>query len=183
VWDTVGALGIPGIFNFVGKDLYQFHDVKLSRIIENAYHALAIDERRQPFQPALWEQNEDAVGQTLEQVWFAGVHSNVGGGYSECGLSDIAFDWMARKAQACDLALDQDYIKQHIDPKYTGELRNSMTLLYRVFGRGDRAIGTKPEYKEKVHKSAIDRMKSANLKYGPQNLISYQKSPKFELAE
>ncbi len=106
VWDTVGALGIPGLFSFVGKELFEFHDVTLSKIVENAYHALALDERRQPFLPTLWEQNAGAVNQTLEQVWFAGVHSNIGGGYSECGLSDIAFTWMAGKAQACDLELD-----------------------------------------------------------------------------
>src|SRR6516164_6604473 len=55
VWDTVGALGAPGFLGqFVNKDKYKYHDVGLSPHIENAYHALAIDERRKPFQPNLW---------------------------------------------------------------------------------------------------------------------------------
>ena len=183
VWDTVGALGVPGLFNFVGKELFQFHDVRLSKIVENAYHALALDERRQPFLPTLWEQSDDAVGQTLEQVWFAGVHSNVGGGYSECGLSDVAFLWMARKAQACGLALDEEYIKQHISPNPGGVLRDSMSLFYRVFGRGDRSIPAGAKFRQKVHKSALDRMSKTSAKYKPENLVAYRKTAEFQQTE
>jgi len=78
VWDTVGALGartpLLGCFT---KPLVSFFHTHLSPGIKNAYHALAIDEKRGVFQPALWtgEINSD---QTLEQAWFAGVHSDVG---------------------------------------------------------------------------------------------------------
>jgi len=86
VWDTVGALGIPlRWFNGLNKK-YEFHDVKLSSQIKYAYHALAIDERRKIFEPTLWEVSESAVksgDQICEQVWFPGVHSNVGGGWLE----------------------------------------------------------------------------------------------------
>ena len=183
VWDTVGALGIPGALSFVGKEFYEFHDVTLSKSVENAYHALALDERRQPFEPSLWEQDATVANQTLEQVWFAGVHSNIGGGYSDCGLSDVTFDWMARKAQACNLALDPDYIKQHIDPKPTGVLRDSMTLFYRVFGKGDRTIPLGAKYRQKIHKSAIDRMNQPDVHYNPANLAAYRKSPEFQQTE
>ena len=106
VWDTVGALGVPaGGLRFIGKSRYNFHDTGLSERIRYAYHALAIDERRKAFEPSLWTRPkgrgtaQGAVTQTLEQVWFSGVHSNVGGGYPDCGLSDIAFLWMVDKAK------------------------------------------------------------------------------------
>ena len=107
VWDTVGALGIPidGFRPPFLSRLWSFHDTKLSRYVLNAYHALAIDERRRPFKPTLWVQQDDAQDQTLEQVWFAGVHCDVGGGYSDPGLSEIPLLWMAEKARSCGLAL------------------------------------------------------------------------------
>ena len=87
VWDTVGALGIPvrGL-RALRKGRYEFHDVELSKYVKHGYHALAIDEGRGPFKPSLWAAKENP-GQTVEQVWFAGVHSDVGGGYASSGLS------------------------------------------------------------------------------------------------
>src|SRR5215213_6489991 len=78
VWDTVGALGIPVGIPWLPESWlhafnqhWEFHDVKLSSIVENAYQAVAIDERRPQFQPTLWEQQDHAVvqGQVMEQVW------------------------------------------------------------------------------------------------------------------
>ena len=92
VWDTVGALGMPvrGL-RFINRLMgLEFHDVKLSSTVDHACHAVAIDEKRKPFMPALWEQQAHAMGQKMEQAWFAGVHSNIGGGYEDAGLSDIA---------------------------------------------------------------------------------------------
>jgi uncharacterized protein (DUF2235 family) len=90
VWDTVGSLGIP-INKKHNLNKYSFHDVKLSSTIMNAYHALAVDEKRNLFQPTLWEVSpKKASEQNVEQRWFIGSHSNVGGGYSDTGLSDIA---------------------------------------------------------------------------------------------
>src|SRR5262245_15503931 len=82
VWDTVGALGIPlGLFSNWNQRRYRFHDTELSRLVRNAFHALAIDEQRGPFVPSLWEwPKRDIENQIVEQVWFPGVHSNVGGG-------------------------------------------------------------------------------------------------------
>ena len=106
VWDTVGALGIPGMRGRLAERMWGFHDTQLSSHVSNAFHALAIDERRRPFAPTLWDRPADAPGQTLEQVWFAGVHSDVGGGYPNPGLSEIALLWMAGRAAACGLAFD-----------------------------------------------------------------------------
>lgn len=111
VWDTVGALGIPT--NLPGWDwvsrqftdweqLWGFHDTQLSSHVKFAYHALSIDEQRDPFKPTLWTQGGGG-GQTLEQVWFAGVHTEVGGGSRDSSLSDIALLWMVDKAKGCGL--------------------------------------------------------------------------------
>ena len=67
-----------------------FHDTDLSTTVGAAFQALAIDEKRRPFEPTLWRQQEDAKGQRLEQVWFTGVHCYVGGGYLDGALADIA---------------------------------------------------------------------------------------------
>ena len=110
VWDTVGALGVPtsGPLGWWTRRRWGFHDVQLSGRVEHAYHALAIDERRKPFAPTLWQADDaHADQQHVEQVWFAGVHSNVGGGYPDCGLSDTTLWWMAGKARAAGLELDQ----------------------------------------------------------------------------
>ncbi|MFM7169037.1 MAG: DUF2235 domain-containing protein, partial [Planctomycetaceae bacterium] len=106
VWDTVGALGIPwGIFSqniavdllsSVNAGKYSFLESDLSPAIPRAYHALALDEQRVPFEPTLFAGPRVSDGSIL-QVWFAGAHSNVGGGFADTGLSDIALDWMIRQ--------------------------------------------------------------------------------------
>lgn len=106
VWDTVGALGIPlDAFRFLNDARYGFHDVELSSIVENAYHAVAIDEHRPEYDVALWSPTIKPH-QTMEQRWFIGAHSDVGGGYEDRRLSDITLRWMQQKAAACGLALD-----------------------------------------------------------------------------
>jgi uncharacterized protein (DUF2235 family) len=106
VFDTVGALGIPLRVAALTKR-WSFHDVRLGAHVHTAVHALAIDERRGPFRPTLWERQPEAPRtQRLHQVWFAGVHSDVGGGYPDHGLGDLALRWMAR--QANDAGLDVD---------------------------------------------------------------------------
>ncbi|MGC4035056.1 MAG: DUF2235 domain-containing protein [Chitinophagaceae bacterium] len=110
VWDTVGSLGIPlPWFNWWNKK-YLFHDVKLGSQIQYAYHALAVDEQRKSFAPTLWEpsNNEGSNNKQIsEQVWFAGTHSNVGGGYVDNGLSNITLNWMIDKAKDTGLEFDE----------------------------------------------------------------------------
>ncbi|MBV8334917.1 MAG: DUF2235 domain-containing protein, partial [Alphaproteobacteria bacterium] len=95
VWDTVGALGIPGS-RMCSSD-YAFHDTSLGAHVRHAFQALAIDERRGNFQPAIWVKTDRE--QILRQVWFPGVHSNVGGGYRQHGLSDTTLLWMLSQLQ------------------------------------------------------------------------------------
>ncbi len=174
VWDTVGALGIPvrGC-RFLNRLLRQeFHDVKLSSTVDHAYHAVAIDEKRKPFMPTLWEQQSHAIGQKMEQVWFAGVHSNIGGGYEDTGLSDIAFLWMKQKAEAVGLAFDENWIGQNIRPNAFGELRDSKTGLYKLTGDYHRPIGVKLGGNEMVHAEAMARYKK-DSGYRPEKLVEY----------
>ena len=107
VWDTVGSLGIPlGTLGRIFNRKHRFHDVSLSRTVENAYHALAIDEGRRPFAPTLWERNPEAKNQVMSQVWFAGVHTNIGGGNADARQSDRALLWIMSKAARAGLEFD-----------------------------------------------------------------------------
>jgi uncharacterized protein (DUF2235 family) len=130
VWDTVGALGLPvgGLLQFINKR-WKFHDMTLSSWVDNAFQAHAIDERRKPFQPSIWEQSPKAHGQVLEQVWFAGVHSNVGGSYPQAGLSDISLLWMMAKAEPCGLTIDRNCMTavNRPQPDASGKLYNLQT--------------------------------------------------------
>lgn len=105
VWDTVGALGIPFRPFFISRNKYRFHDVKLSHLIQNAYHAVAIDENRVFFRPTLWQQDQGDKyqNQILEQCWFRGVHCDVGGGYAQGELSLVAMQYLVDRAKKLDL--------------------------------------------------------------------------------
>ena len=119
VWDTVGSLGIPSIFGGNEPLLYGFLDTTLNPTIKNAFHAMAIDERRMEFPATLWD-TAPAPGQTVEQVWFAGVHGCVGGG-AGTGLSDITLAWMMGKARDQGVIFEDDVWAQYanVDPKHS----------------------------------------------------------------
>ena len=111
VYDTVGALGVPlPKAADVNEPIVGFHDTTLGDIVEHAVHALAVDERRGPFVPTLWTQAQAAAaavpGQTVLQVWFPGVHSDIGGGYPDRGIGDITLDFMMRQAATRGLVID-----------------------------------------------------------------------------
>jgi len=175
VWDTVGALGIPfGPLRLAGKQKFQFHNTNLGDNVARAYQALAIDERRRVFMPAIWKREpgiEDRLAaygiddQVIEQTWFPGAHSNVGGGYPDTGLSDIAFVWMAQKAQACGLALDQAYV----DRKQEGTrnlLVDSRTFRWRLLPARDRVLCA-TDRSERVHHTALTRLDGTGERFEP----------------
>lgn len=178
VWDTVGALGVPlGPLRWIGRKRYNFHSTQLAESVRFAYHALAIDEHRRAFRPSIWTRPISRSGkasseiQTLEQVWFAGAHSNVGGGYTDSGLSDVAFLWMAGKAATArrtdndqPLALDFDFLGKRIQ-QTMGWLENSRTwrwwmrrpLLRPVMDQSWLPPGM--ESCEQIHRSVLMRYK------------------------
>lgn len=151
VWDTVGALGIPRAW-WMPRWLHRvlrrltalllpllpqdFHDVRLSRFVRHACQALALDERRTAFAPAIWQQAPDAVGQILEQRWFPGVHCNVGGGYADSGLSDLALQWMIARAAAAEIGFRSLEVVDTLKPDALGELRDSAQGLTAIVGVG-----------------------------------------------
>ncbi|KAF2871862.1 hypothetical protein BDV95DRAFT_628361 [Massariosphaeria phaeospora] len=160
VWDTVGSLGAPrvgfltklGLQSSESKEM-TFYDTKLSACIENAFQALALDERRGAFSPAVWEKPEGNKT-ILRQVWFPGVHSNVGGGYDDQQLANITLAWMMSQLEPFldmreEYLFEQDedndryYRKQREDlrPWSFGEITNSNTGLYAIGGRTDRTPG------------------------------------------
>ena len=124
VYDTVGSLGVPvpqlgwlnGLIERALGGVIRFHDTALGRNVETACQALAIHERRGTFKPVVWSRAPGRVErpdgtvcpQQILQVWFAGSHGNVGGGYPQTDLSDIAFDWMMRRAVDQGLLLPEE---------------------------------------------------------------------------
>jgi uncharacterized protein (DUF2235 family) len=123
VWDTVGSLGIPALFGGVSPLLYGFLDTGLHPDVLNAYHAMAIDERRAEFPATLWT-TPPSPGQNVEQVWFCGVHCDVGGSYPDdsdgSALSDLTLGWMIGKAAALGVDFSSDVLAKYalpMDPK------------------------------------------------------------------
>ena len=161
VWDTVGSLGIPRIPIFESLHLqsksmhdYSFYDTRLSPCVENAFQALALDEHRAPFSPALWEKGPDNERTNLKQVWFPGVHSNVGGGYEDQDLANITLAWMMSRLEPFidfrpDFILgcyedNKAYYKssgQRTRWWSFGELYNSVTGIYFLAGTKVRTPG------------------------------------------
>lgn len=166
VWDTVGALGVPiGLFKSFNSR-YQFHEIGLTENILHAYHALAIDERRRPFSPSLWEVEPES-NQVLQQVWFPGVHSNIGGGYSKDGLANGALHWIKGTSRLHGLELDGAYLGYY-RPYSEHELRKSLSLMYRLLVPKWRTIGG-GKTNETIHISAIERWEK-DSDYRPRNL-------------
>lgn len=144
VWDTVGALGIPiprhVAWLLPGLRNNRFHDTTLSPHVLNAFQVLAIDERRASFSPTLWEESPPpATTQHVEQVWFPGVHSDVGGGYRETGLSDASLSWMLGKLLAAGAGLDASLTAQ-LKPDPLGVLHDSFRGFFALGGSQPRSI-------------------------------------------
>lgn len=197
VWDTVGALGVPGVLGKLRRSALSFHSVRLGSHVENGYHALAIDEKRRAFQAALWD-NEPAAGQHIEQVWFAGYHGNVGGGADPEGPENFAFRWMMERAVRHGLKIDmppgydfnrvygpeeqpEAYYFMNFYRRKAGDerasLSNSMNFLYRLagaffFSEVEREIGVMGA-NESVHESACLRLKA---RVGPEYT---ERSPRY----
>ena len=173
VWDTVGALGAPGFIGRLNKGKYKYHDIGLNSSIKNAYQALAIDERRSTFAPNLW--TRAGWTGTLSQAWFAGVHSDIGGGYFPDTLAEEALQWMVENAERHGLEFDPEYLDHYL-PCFNGNLHDSMTVMYRLLGTLERPIGQHLQDGEAIHKSALDRMAREPCAYAPPNLIAFLKS-------
>ncbi len=125
VWDTVSAYGMPvdemtrGISKYIYPLELPDHQLVRERV-SRACQALALDEERTTFHPELWDEKvtppalfdpntpRAVQDEQLSQVWFAGVHSNVGGGYPDDALAYIPLVWMLTEAQHCGLKFKSD---------------------------------------------------------------------------
>ena len=115
VWDTVAAYGGPivEITRAIDNWVYALSmpDYKLHPSVQCARHALALDDERDAFQPLLWDEVHEAelvktkqvTDGRLQQVWFTGMHSDVGGGYPDESLSYVSLLWMMEEAKNADL--------------------------------------------------------------------------------
>ncbi|KAK5121584.1 hypothetical protein LTR85_004756 [Meristemomyces frigidus] len=123
VWETVGALGIPlnPVLQRLGLPFdirpYRFFDTSLSNTVKFAFQALALDERRSAYYPAVWEKPQ-GVDTTLKQTWFPGSHTGVSGGYKDAGLSNITLAWMMSQL-APFIDFDPTYLRKQFEANQT----------------------------------------------------------------
>ncbi len=169
VWDTVGSLGVPlSGLKWIAARRHRFHDVSVGDHIRHACHAVAIDERRRPFAPTLWLNGPHAA-ERVGQVWFPGVHGDVGGGGTATGLSDGALLWMWSKAWAAGLAFRPASVEA-VRPDPLGALGDSLSLAYRLWGPYDRPVGARDgrgepaAAGEALHRSALRRLEASETR-------------------
>lgn len=146
VWDTVGALGIPFGNSPISAHRYRFHNTNLSKLYEHAIHAMAIDENRKAFKPTLWTRFRPSApdpggsppppaDQTVEQRWFVGAHSNVGGGVAGSEMSQRPLAWMRGKAEQAGLAFAPLSLTGHEhEGPIADSFREFMFGIYSLFG-------------------------------------------------
>jgi len=161
VWDTVSSMGS----RFASK----FLDADLNSDIKNAVHAISIDEKRRKFPILMWNDANQADGQMVKQVWFPGVHSDVGGFYPERGLSDASLSWMLDEAESCGLRLKEGY-EVELRPNPSAMLHESYSGWWRLFGKKPREI---PEGAS-IHNSVIERMNNLAAGYRPRLPVCFQ---------
>lgn len=135
VWDTVMALGsrfqsVHDRTSTAGRSFYA--GSVPAKCVAHARQALAVDERRYDFRPEIWNNHEP--GQTMEQRWFAGVHSNVGGSYGNDGLANLPFHWILNGAIAQGLKVNETFVK-HYKPFFGDTIYDSYSTFYRLLDR------------------------------------------------
>ena len=196
VWDTVSALGFPQGWKVTGVGSWlfnwwfylldhvcdriwshRFYNYELTKNVQHACHALAIDDTRLSFSPLVWDETRVDDGTQVEQVWFAGAHSNVGGGYGRVGLSYVTLEWMLSKALRHGLQLKRGVIEMvHGKANVQGRLydaRDGLGIFYRYYPR---KIGELCKNKTlgpvQIHKSVFERLRKETANYAPGHLPS-----------
>ena len=176
VWDTVAALGLPfkSIDVLVDKVPFfrhSFQDLRLSESVQHARHALAIDDERLTFHPTLWDEkfsdNQEEKQVTMKQVWFCGMHTDVGGGYREHELSDIPLIWMIGEAKEIGLRL---YSMHGVDliPDPNGIMHDSRRgFPKKLFRKKERYWNSETQGKPVVHESVLLRKLNQHNEQSP----------------
>ena len=152
-WDTVGSVIVPRPDRFYIPSLEKLPYTEMNPCVQTFRHAIAIDERRRMFRVSPWQEpqkfktnpfvkDENADDQDIKQVWFAGVHSDIGGGYpeTESRLAKIPLLWMMKEAQEHGLKFRQrlpnrlvlgqnpeNRPREYVAPDPLGKIHNSMS--------------------------------------------------------
>ncbi|MFJ9147263.1 DUF2235 domain-containing protein [Streptomyces sp. NPDC102270] len=203
VWDTVGSLGIPVPAPRFLQPLvdrfnhrWAFHDTTLSKSVNGAFQALAVDEERSAFPPTLWQQEKDAGNhQELLQMWFSGVHLSAGGGEKDSGLSDITLLWMVQQAVRYGLEFEpgilsakgpdsmnpQECVDFAVQPNPMGPWVPSRKGFYRLFRPLHRPIGQERDKQGRLvgdeHLAdTVLRRREGDPGYRPPTLETYLKN-------
>jgi uncharacterized protein (DUF2235 family) len=187
LWDTVDAYGLPLYEMTRAVHLFfwplAFPNRDLSDRVNRACHALAIDDERTTFHPLLWnEDKEPQVGsiqkEKLSQVWFAGMHSNVGGGYPDDAMANVPLKWIMGEAERSGLqfkAKPNAAEEIESDENLRGRMYDSRHGTGGYFRYGPRKI----EYlcddridhvfvkRPKIHESVLERIKTGTDGYAP----------------
>jgi uncharacterized protein (DUF2235 family) len=204
VWDTVGSLGIPvGAVRGLSKS-YQFHNTNPSVLYRNMFQALAIDEHRSPYRANLWTgfqpKGEELAtlkpDQRLEQRWFVGAHSNVGGGYRSDPLALVPLAWLLAKATESGLGfkrvlpLTGDEHMGAVRDSFGEFLKGAYRLIrlgrrhYRPIGAEPRPTRTRPglshNLNETIDQSVIRRWQT-DPGYRPKNLSIWAEAAGLDL--
>jgi uncharacterized protein (DUF2235 family) len=166
VWDTVSALGLPvkslsTLVDWFPFFRHKFHNLTLSESVENARQALAIDDERLTFHPKIWDR-EIKDYQTMKQVWFCGMHTDVGGGYKEQELSDIPLIWMIEEAKKIGLKIYPKN-KVRINPDADGLMHDSRKGFPGfLFRKKVRSWNSETHGKPVIHQSVLLRKLNGN---------------------
>ena len=185
IWDTVEAYAVPSRYwgTFIDKYIYRFQsstkvvDARIKKIC----HVLSIDDERQVFHPVLWNEKNTQQDKhcdessRVEQVWFSGVHANVGGGYPKQGLAWTSLSWMMEKAKQSGLRFAKEDHEQYIENcDYNDHLYDSRAGLASFYGYEPRDIGEiSANYQcneTLIHISTLQRILYRTRGYAPTNL-------------
>ncbi len=175
VWDTVASFGIPvDLFGIPFQKINLFRDFTVARNVKKAYHLLAIDENRNSFVQTLM--NHDP--KRIEEVWFPGVHSDVGGGYDKRRLADITLRYMIKRAEKHGLTFYEEAVEEVPEnPKGAGVLHKHKTRFFGYKMRPRKIVvqvknKAVKSIKPKIHQSALTRMQRLGKQYHPKNLAA-----------
>ena len=179
VWDTVDAYGMPIDELKLAIDRYLWPmtvaDRNLSPYIDRACQALSLDDERPTFRPVLWDERIPPHAR-LTQVWFSGVHANVGGGYPDDGLAYVAMQWMLDEAGASGLRFypqDRIAVDNRTDTQAKQyDSRSGLAGYYRYGPRIVDRLCNDTEHgvqvrRPKVHASVQDRIRQRQVAYAP----------------
>jgi uncharacterized protein (DUF2235 family) len=135
LWDVVGQFGAPGRFVNAGHILTMPHNAKA------CFHAMAMDESRALFPLTRMCKHDGSHDKTLTEVWFRGVHSDVGGGNANRGMNWISLNFLFESARRTGLPIDPARVAANLAdkslPQEISDHKADLGVL-RTFFRNDR---------------------------------------------